>query len=305
MYLRYLNRFMLTLVLAIGIGACGGATVKPAPTPQSPAAPGADAYAAEALATYQLQRDGARAYALITSARKLAPKRTDLAYLELSLCKLIEGCESEPLEAQFRKLDSGNAVVWMRALADAQRRHETAVEAQIVEAIGRSQRLDLYWNRLVNSVTSARIVNGAGAHAALGETMSWLGSTVVPSFQTITLSCGRARTGEQVWSDRCRRVAQVLMNSDTYLAESIGIALAQQVTADPEEIEKLAARARTGRYLWQASGAIINSQVERDKFAMEMLDLMSKLRREQDVHIAVLRWAGRPLTPPPGWVAEQ
>ena len=75
------------------------------------------------------------------------------------------------------------------------------------------------------------------------------------------------------------------------------------MTADPAEIEKLAARARTARYLWQASGAIINSQVERDKFAIELLDLMRKLRREQDVQMAVLRWAGRPLIPPPGWVA--
>jgi hypothetical protein len=305
MYYRYLNRFILTSAVAIVIGACGGTTAKPTPAQEPQATSAPEAYAAEALATYQLQRDGARAFALITSATKQAPQRVDLAYLQLSLCKLIEGCQLEPFEAQFRKLDPGNAVVWVRALAEAQRRREPAVEVQILEALGRSQRLDIYWNRLGSAVTSARIGNGAAAHAALGETVGWLGATIVPSFQTITLSCARARTGQQEWTNRCRQVAQVLMNSDTYLAESIGIGLAQQVTADPAEIEKLATRARTARYLWQASGEIINSQVERDKFAIEMVDLMRKLRREQDVQMAVLRWAGRPLIPPQGWVPEQ
>jgi hypothetical protein len=302
MYYRYLNGFILVLATAAGVCACGGATnVKPGPAKEAQATPAPEAYAAEALATYQLQGDGARSFALITSATRQAPKRIDLAFLQLSLCKLIEGCQPEPLEAQFRKLDPDNGVVWMRALADAQKRRETPVEVQILEAVGRSQNFDVYWNRLATTVTSARISNGAKPHAALGETVSWLGSTIIPSFQTITLSCARARAGQQLWTDRCRQVAQVLMNSDTYIAESIGISLAQQVTADPAEIEKLATRSRTARYLWQASGEIINSQVEHDKFALELLELMRKLRREQDVQIAVLRWAGRPLIPPAGW----
>jgi hypothetical protein len=305
MYYRYLNRFILASAVTIVLVACGGTSVKPSPAqaPQATSAP--EAYAAEALATYQVQRDGARAYTLITSATKQAPKRIDLALLQLSLCKLIEGCQPEPFEAQFRKLDPGNGVVWVRALAEAQTRRETAVEVQILDALGQSQRFDIYWNRLTSTVTSARIGNGAAANAALGETASWLGSTIVPSFQTITISCARARTGQQDWTNRCRKVAEVLMNSDTYIAESIGIGLAQQVTADPAEIDKLATRARTARYLWQASSEIINSQVERDKFALELLELMRKLRREQDVQMAVLRWAGRPLVPPPGWVPEQ
>jgi hypothetical protein len=37
--------------------------------------------------------------------------------------------------------------------------------------------------------------------------------------------------------------------------------------------------------------------VEKDKFSDQMLKLMSQLRREQDVSKAILRWAGRPLTP--------
>jgi hypothetical protein len=37
--------------------------------------------------------------------------------------------------------------------------------------------------------------------------------------------------------------------------------------------------------------------VERDKFSGQMIELMKKLPREQDVAVAILRWAGEPLLP--------
>jgi hypothetical protein len=296
----YLNRFILVGVLAFAVWSCG--------TPQKASQPAAreatsppDAFAAEALATYQLQRDGARSLTLINEAVRRAPQRADLTYLQISLCRLIDGCPPQSYEAQLRKVDSANAAVWTHALADAQKRHEPAVEAQVLEAIGRGQRFDVYWNSLAVAVASARIGNGAAADAALNETVSWLGSTIVPAFQPLTLSCAPGRTGKAVWADRCRRVAEVLMNSDTLIAERIGLALARQVTADPIELAKLAERERTARYLWRESGKIITSQVERDKFSLELIELMRNVRREQDVHLAVMRWAGRPVMPPPGW----
>jgi hypothetical protein len=300
----HLNRFILLATVALGVASCGTSAVKsPAPQGREPtAAP--DAFAAEALATYQLQRDGARSLALITEAVRRAPKRADLVYLQASLCRLIEGCPPETYEAHLRKLAPENAAVWMRALAAAQKRREPSVEAQILEAIGRAEHFDVYWNSLGANIASARIANGAAPEAALSETINWLGSTIVPAFQTLTLSCARGRTGEAQWADRCRRVAQVLMNGDTLIAERVGIALAQQVTSDPIEVTKLAERERTARYLWRESAEIINSQVERDKFSLELLELMRKLRREQDVHLAVMRWAGRAVTPPPQWQEE-
>lgn len=88
------------------------------------------------------------------------------------------------------------------------------------------------------------------------------------------------------------------MSGDTYLAESVGIVIARQVTADPAELAKLNDRARASRYLWRTAAEIVSSQVERDKFAAEHLKLMAKLHREQDVHLAITRWSGRPITPP-------
>ena len=299
----YLNR--LILAVAIACGALGCASSKPQTNASEAKTSGraqpertADSYLAEALATYQLQRDGARALNLMAAAAKQAPTRPDIAYAQVSLCEAINGCGPEPFEARLRKLDPGNAVVWMRPLSAAQRARDTAVEGQIIDAIGRSERFDLYWNRLAANLTLTRSTGTAVSEAALSETITWMSATIVPDFQVLTFSCARARTGEMAWADRCRRVARVLMNGDTYIAESVGLAIAKQVTADPIELSNLDARARTSRYLWRTAAELIAAQVERDKFASEQIELMSKLRREQDMHLAIVRWSGRPVIPP-------
>ena len=56
-------------------------------------------------------------------------------------------------------------------------------------------------------------------------------------------------------------------------------------------------RVATLSYRSQQSGAIVREQVERDKFSAQMIELMKKLPREQDVSLAILRWAGQPLLP--------
>jgi hypothetical protein len=299
----YLNRFILAVAIACGTLGCASSEPQ-AKASESKASSRAqpertaDAYVAEALATYQLQRDGARALNLMAAAAKQAPTRADIAYAQASLCETLEGCGPEPFEARLRKLDPGNAVVWMRALSAAQRARDTAVEGQILDAMGRSERFDLYWNRLAANLTLTRSVGKAVTEAALSETIGWMSATIVPDFQVLTQTCARARTGEIAWADRCRRVARVLLNGDTYIAESVGLAIAKQVTADPIELSNLDARARTSRYLWRTAADLIAAQVERDKFASEQVELMSKLRREQDMHLAIVRWSGRPVIPP-------
>lgn len=300
----YLNRFILCLVIAAAAAGCAGTQEKIA-SAQGSARPNqtteADSLAAEALAAYHLQRDGARTLALIAAATNRAPNRADLAYLQLALCRAIEGCQPEPYETIVRKLEPSNAVVWMRALEQAQQRRETSVEAHVLEAMGRAETFDVHWNELVAAVTGARIALGARANAALSETVGWLGETIVPPLQPLTLACGRTRTAEPGWAQRCSKLAQVLANGDTYVVEALGLKIAQQVTADALEQNRLAQRTLTARYLWRESGTIIESQVERDKFAAQLVELMRKLRREQDVHLAVVRWAGLPVVPPRGW----
>jgi len=299
----YLNGFIFSLVLTVGIAGCASSQVEKT-KPSASTERSADAYAAEALATYQLQRDGSRSLNLINAAVKQAPSRADLAYVQASLCGLIEGCAPEPYEARLRKLDPKNAVVWMRSLASAQRQRDAAAEAQILDAIGRSERFDVYWNPLVANLTLTRAPTQPRTEAVLSETITWLSATIIPEFQPLTLGCSRTRTAEPQWAERCRRISRVLMNSDTFLAESVGIALARQVTAEPSEIARLDERARTSGYLWRTAADLIAAQIERDKFAAEQVKLLKKLRREQEMHLAIVRWSGRPIVPPPGFKLE-
>lgn len=301
--MRNLNRFIFGFVVALTLAGCGGTTARPDPA-RAAALTNADALATEALAVYQLQRDGARSWNLISAATQQAPRRTDLAYLQMRLCALIEGCRPEPYETRLRQLDPDNAVVWMRALADAQRRREAIVEAQIVDAIGRAKHFDVYWNALGARIANTRMANGTRPDSALGDTISWMGDTLVPSLQPLTVACSRSRTTDAAWAERCSRAARVLMNGDTYIAESVGTKLAQQVASDTATQMQLSERDTDARYLWRTYAAITSAQIERDKYATEIVDLMSKLRREQDVHMAVARWARRPVKAPPGWTDE-
>ena len=72
------------------------------------------------------------------------------------------------------------------------------------------------------------------------------------------------------------------------------------MTADPTASEKLDERMRTRRYLWQA---IRRDHQRRNSNATSslssMLELMRKLRANKMCHMAILRWAGQPTTPPP------
>jgi hypothetical protein len=306
----HLNKFIVGL--AIVLAGCASPKSEPpvAASKSSSSLPerSADGYAAEALATYQVQRDGARTLMLINAAVKQAPNRSDIAYLHVALCRRIEGCGPEPMEARLRKLDPGNTIVWTRALANAQAQRDTAVEAQVLDAMARGERFDVYWTSLVSELTLARSA-GAGAirlESVLNETVGWLADVAIPSLQPISAACSRTRTADAAWVDRCRRFAQVLVKSDTLIVESLGLVIAKQVNADdPVALAKLDDRARTSQYLWRVSAEIVNAQVERDKFAAEHLKLMRKVRREQDVHAAITRWAGRSTIPPPDFRVDE
>jgi hypothetical protein len=254
---QYLNRFIFIVGIAALLGACGSTQQKS--TPQAATSASVDALATEALAVYQLQRDGARAWTLISRATQQAPERRDLAFLQARLCASIDGCQPEPYEARVRQLDPGNGAIWMRALAQAQRQREAIVEAQIVEAIGRAERFDVYWNALGAAVSKARIASGARPETALNEAINWLGSTIVPELQPLTTACSRSRTTEQVWADRCKRLSRALLNGDTYLVESIGSKLGQQVAGHTTEQIELTERAKTSRYLWRTYASIASS----------------------------------------------
>ena len=252
--------------------------------------------------------DGQRALAAIARANVLAPKRPGLAWLHARICMLSPGCEPEPIETRFRKLAPDNGVVWLGPLARAQTRKDKRVEDEILEAMSHAQQFDLYWTGLVWRIAEARNAHapapdtpGAPPHPltnALDQTTEKLSNAVVPAFKPLNAACGLDRTQDAATRARCERIAQAMQHSDTTLVEGIGIGIAQRLAtpASPEAVV-LEERGATLSYRSQAAGAVVRSQVERDKFSAQMIELMKKLPREQDVSVAILRWAGEPLLP--------
>ena len=274
-----------------------------APTPSG----NSDELAADALQAL-VDRDAPRALASIARANLLSQNRPDLAWLHARVCMLTPGCEPEPIEARLRKLAPDNGVVWLGPLARTQSRQDKRAEEQILEAMSRAQQFDLYWTGLVWKLSAARNKNAPQAGTpgaptqplteALDKTTEILSSAVVPAFKPLSTACGQDRVKDPAARARCDRIAQAMQRSDTTLVEGLGLGIAQRLaTPASPEATVLDERASTLSYRTQAAGAVVRSQVERDKFSAQMIELMKKLPREQDVSLAILRWAGQPLLP--------
>jgi hypothetical protein len=245
--------------------------------------------------------DGKGALAAIARANVLAPSRPELAWLHARICMLSPGCEAEPLEARLRKLAPDNGIVWLGPLARAQGRHDKRVEDQVLEAMSRAQRFDLYWTASVwrlSTARSARTPPPATPKTPAQPLTEALSTTVVPAFKPLNTACALERTQDPATRTRCERIAQAMQGSDTTLVEAIGIGIAQRLaTPATREALVLEERGAALSYRSQAAGAVVRSQVEREKFSVQLIELMKKLPREQDVSVAILRWAGEPLLP--------
>ena len=300
----------IVLAAALALSACAGQAPQrgtAASAATRTLSGNADELAGDALQELA-ESDAQTALAAIARANLLAQNRPDLAWLHVRICALTPGCEPEPIETRFRKLAPDNGVVWLGPLARAQSRRDKQAEAQILDAMSRAQRFDVYWTTLVWRLSAARSAKAPAAGtpgaspapvtAALDRTTEALSAAVVPAFKPLSAACEVARTQDPAPKARCDRIAQAMQSSDTTLVEGLGLAMAQHLAtpASPESVV-LDERVATLSYRSQAAGAVVRSQVERDKFSAQMIELMKKLPREQDVSIAILRWAGEPLLP--------
>jgi hypothetical protein len=295
----------LLLSACAGNAPQGGTSAAPAAT--RTLSGNADDLAGDALRALA-ESDGQTALAAIARANLIAQNRADLAWLHVRICALTPGCEAAPIEARLRKLAPDNGVAWLGQLARAQARQDKRVEEQILETMSRAQRFDLYWTTLVWRLSVARSAKAPAAGTpgasptplteALDRTTEVLSAAVVPAFKPLTAACESNRTQDPAMHTRCDRIAQAMQNSDTTLVEGLGLSMAQNLAtpASPAAIV-LDERVATLSYRSQAAGAIVRSQVERDKFSAQLIELMKKLPREQDVSLAILRWAGQPLLP--------
>lgn len=280
---------------------------KPAPAESLRATP-ADLLLADAMRRQFVEGAGA-ALLLVEGAAQKAPDRPDIVWLQIALCRMVPGCQPEPLEARLRRLDPGNGIVWLGPLAKAQQQRDVAAENEILDVMSRSQRFDIYWNSLAAHIAVARsqdpslkttVLSGGPLTSSLNDVIGWLSSVALPALSPIGMSCSTQRAANPTIASRCLGVAQAMQRGDTYIAEGMGLGIAQRL-APPASPQSVATDEQIllSTYQRDTAGQIMNNQIERERFTQQLIKLMSSLHREQDVFVAVIRWAGQPLMPPP------
>jgi hypothetical protein len=297
-----------------GLLALSGCGSQPERTETKPAKPvAAKAAAVDGLLVQALSRRSAdpgspQGLESAKQAAERAPGRKDIAWLHMQFCQQVSGCDAAELELRLRKLDPDNGNAWLGALSRAQQQSDTLAEDKILDELSRSKHFNIYWNTLVSKTAlalSSQIPPSTDPKKpaqpltqSMNQTVTWASAVAVESFQPLAEACSPARTMKGTVAQRCAQVAAALQRSDTYIAEGIGLGIAQRLTTvGSPSAQKVNTRIDTTRYQRDAAAQIMEVQLEREKFTHELVDLMASLPREQDVFIAVMRWAGQPLEP--------
>jgi hypothetical protein len=256
----------------------------------------ADASAAAALQLYFQKNDSAQALKLLQKATKQSPKRAEISWLHFTLCAQVLNCNTGPIEAELGKLDPGNGAVRLGALARAQRDGDEEAAAVVLDSISRSQKFQIYWNSLISKLARASVVQAGKrpqpVSQSLNEIMDWYSKLASAAFGPVLVACSVQRaTADATTNARCIRIAGLLLQGDTYIGENVGLRLAKSLLG-AERAEQIAERTEASQYQRDTASEIINAQVDREALSVQLLELMGKLPREQDVFAAVVSWGG-------------
>lgn len=296
----------------LGLGGCGSQPERAANAPAKQVAAAtftsADALVAQVLLRRAADPGNPQIAALTRQAAQEAPARKDIAWLQMQLCQRIPECNAAELETRMRRLDPNNGIAWMGALARAQQQEDTLVVDKILDELSRGKHFNIYWNTLVAKAALALseqtppLPDGKKPPDPLTRAMNQIVTLASPvavqSLQPLADACSATRILKADIAQRCAQVAAALQRSDTYIAEGVGLGIAERLaTAGTPSAQKVANRIGIMRYQRDVAGQIMESQLEREKFSRELVKLMVALPREQDVFLAVMRWAGQPLEP--------
>jgi hypothetical protein len=236
---------------------------------------------ADSLAAAAVMSIGNReqSLSLLARATAAAPERADLVWLQALRCAQVTSCDPAPIEHRLRELDPTNGTGWWSAMARAGAAHNTEDADAALAAISHSERVDIYWTTLIAHLSRAfaktKEMSLAESEIAV---IGAVAAQAIPPYQYISNSCKGERLQQPGVSEVCRGVAKALQNSDTYITEMIGVAIAKRVWPEDSLYPKLEPRALT--------------------HPGEYLTFCAQNRREQDVFVAQLTAAGYDPNPP-------
>jgi hypothetical protein len=257
----------------------------------------ADSLAAAAILHMQ-GGDHSAALPLLARATAAAPVRPDLAWLHVQICLASSSCDSAPLEARFREIDSSNGAAWMAALTRADTSRDEAAKDTALLAIARTERVDIYWNALIAHLSEATArTKQISLPTAINVVIGFLAATAIPPYASVSNACKGDRLNRADVLESCRAAAKALESGDTYITEMIGVAIAKRVwPADSREWKDAEDRRRLYRYRSQHShgdDAVLNVAA-----AEKYITLLSQHHREQDYFRAQMIADGENPDPP-------
>lgn len=255
-----------------------------------------DELAAAAMQAYFKDRNPVQALKLAEKAAKRAPERAELWWLQFQLCAGVVDCNTAVAEDRLLALDPRNAAIQLGALARAQRDGDDAAGAKVLDTISRSPIFQIYWNTLISKLARASVARdrkrAQPVTRSLNEITDWYSQFASATFGPILVACRIERAVKDAnLNARCIRTAGLLLQGDTYIGESVGLTLARSLLG-AERAQQIADRTAASQYQRDTASEIINAQVDREKLSTQLLDLMSKVPREQDVFQTIVRWGG-------------
>jgi hypothetical protein len=255
----------------------------------------ADSLAAAAL--LNMERHRGQSLSLVARATAAAPDRADLLWLHVQVCAQAPACDPQPLEIRLRELDPANGAGWMNALARAYVAKDEAATDVAIAAMGRSDRMDVYWTTLIAHMSRATSQTKAiSLQEAVIAIAGFLAAEAIPAYTAASAACKGERLHRTENIAACRGVANAFMRGDTYITEMIGIAIAKRAWPEDSPQWKRAVEARRAyeyrSKFWPKADVWSTSHEE------EYLRLCAENRREQDVFRAQLIEAGENPDPP-------
>lgn len=275
----------------------------------------ADSLAAAALLKQFGSEGDSGSYALISRAVELAPARPDLAWLAVRLCDSASDCDSSQPNRHLREVAPSNGVGFWGDLARAQAKNDVAGVDVALTAIGNSDGVFVYFNPLI-AATAPELAAASGNRSGtqpprrvLAEaTLQMIGivaATVMPGSQGLSLSCKGISLQTEGRLEKCRRVAQALERSDTFLNEGLGLSYEQRLwPMDSPEGRAITARRRVLQYRLEEFSRLDISSPDIRKIPADYLEVIRSHEREQDTSLVYLQRAHVPSEPPESWVSR-
>jgi hypothetical protein len=257
----------------------------------------ADADSLAAAGLLSLSNHPDQSLPLIARAIATSPMRTDLIWLQAEVCRKAGTCDPAPIEIQLRTADPSNAAGWLGALVQANASGDENAMIASLEAVGRADRFDIYWTKLISRLSEAAVKSHKmSPQEAVAAIIGYLAAAAIPAYEAATKACKGDRLKRPEVNEACRGVARAFEHGDTYLTEMIGVAIANRVWPEQSSEWKTATAER--RVYNYRSKLWLTLDVDDNTYAEQYLMLCAKYRREQDLWSAQIVAAGKNPNPP-------